>query len=285
MLDKSLSTWKTFISSNLVNEIIFNKWLHVAVTFGETLKLYFNNYDQPVLLSHSVTVNQNGTKGNLFFGAGNAKYLSLKDALVQDFVFWNRYLFPFETGRLIGYTSQQAHLLKNADQFWTTDRFMTRDANIIHEYEEYRSPPSVPLGHLYSLKTLYQPKDAIVGKAFNFVNDMYNKSEALYLKPDRYGYVFLGNKWKSNPTNADIDWGGQCLTDPQAEICQINGLSVSMCLKIMSVSRYQKPILPQQRRHGRYALQFGHARHNLLCQPATAGSVSVRREKRLEHPN
>ncbi|KAF7255108.1 hypothetical protein EG68_10346 [Paragonimus skrjabini miyazakii] len=162
---------------------------------------------------------------------------------MNDLVIWLRALEEFESHRFLGYTRSQFTILTSASHYWTPDLYISQDsltqvaARLHPKAGKYltptgdRSETGVPG---YALASFYKPHRS----QFHYSSlDHMRKSAVPILEMGSNHYLILGRSIDGTTGNLSKLWSGKCLHDPSTAYCRARGFSLSLWIKLLSVSK------------------------------------------------
>ncbi|KAL3316640.1 hypothetical protein Ciccas_004708 [Cichlidogyrus casuarinus] len=213
-----------------------NAWINVGfVTNDPSFSEFFAYFNgQPTQVIRVVSVADGSpwksgiVNGDLVLGSASASNLAVAKAKVTSLCFWYQKLQSTQTGLLMGYTAHQQTWLQNSDYFWTTDPYINQDAKA-----QIDTFPLL-LRNRFSLASLYVPNDANLRISGADHDDTYGVP---ILDMKSSGYFMLGKRKSSKPSWDVLRWTNDCLLDPTPLSCSRNGFTLSIWVKIVTVSQ------------------------------------------------
>ncbi|CAH8582737.1 unnamed protein product [Schistosoma turkestanicum] len=223
-------------------DIWFNLGISVSNFIDPTVAVYFNGI--AMLVEQVMPPIETPTKRNdrclngLILGSSKINR-SAAGVAYNDLILWYRWLFSFESHLFVGYTRAQQANLHNASYYWTPDPYIAYDSNVqiqVRQKYNYLQPENdysltgIPG---YSLASIYRSKFV----TFRFSqNDYENKSKVPVFEMKPQQYMMLGLRKSSEVISTNLIWTGKCLIEPSLSTCNTRGFSISIWLKILSVS-------------------------------------------------
>ncbi|CAH8659273.1 unnamed protein product [Schistosoma margrebowiei] len=231
------------VYSMIPRDIWFNIGISLSNFIDPTVSVYFNGISMPVEQVMPPTGTPLKRTDRCLNGLilGSSKIEQSADGIAyNDFILWYRWLYSFESHLFVGYTRAQQANLHNASYYWTPDPYIFYDSNVqiqVRQKYKYLQPENdysltgIPG---YSLASIYRPKFV----KFHFSHDDYeNKSKVPVLEMKPQHYMMLGQRKSSEVISTNLIWTGKCLIEPSLSACCARGFSMSIWIKLLSVSQ------------------------------------------------
>ncbi|CAH8673473.1 unnamed protein product [Schistosoma rodhaini] len=231
------------VYSVVPKDIWFNIGISLSNFIDPTVAVYFNGIPMPVeqVSPPTRTPLQRTDRclNGLILGSSKIEQ-SAAGITYNDFILWYRWLYSFESHVFVGYTRAQQANLHNASYYWTPDPYIAYDSNVqiqVRQKYKYLQPQndysltSIPG---YSLASIYHPKFV----TFHFSQDDYeNKSKVPIFEMKPKQYMMLGQRKSSEVISTNLIWTGKCLIEPSLSACNAHGFSISIWIKLLTVSQ------------------------------------------------
>ncbi|CAH8630671.1 unnamed protein product [Schistosoma mattheei] len=231
------------VYSMIPRDIWFNIGISLSNFIDPTASVYFNGISMPVeqVMPPTGTPLKRTDRclNGLILGSSKIEQ-SAAGIAYNDFILWYRWLYSFESHLFVGYTRAQQANLHNASYYWTPDPYIFYDSNVqiqVRQKYKYLQPENdysltgIPG---YSLASIYRPKFV----KFHFSHDDYeNKSKVPVLEMKPQHYMMLGQRKSSEVISTNLIWTGKCLIEPSLSACSARGFSMSIWIKLLSVSQ------------------------------------------------
>ncbi|VDP84279.1 unnamed protein product [Echinostoma caproni] len=193
----------------------------------------------PVVAPAERTNLRSGTYTNLLLFGGLSVNSSAFLVSANDLTIVYRALRKYERHRFVGYTRTQLSNLETATYYWTPDVYILQDADSQIAARQNMNQLSNSAGSSgtgvngFCLASLYKSKkvDYRVRSL-----DHWGKSWVPIFDMKSQQYMLLGRQKSSTVTLDDLTWNGQCLYDPSGSLCGARGFTVSMWIKLYSIS-------------------------------------------------
>ncbi|CAH8437290.1 unnamed protein product [Dicrocoelium dendriticum] len=175
---------------------------------------------------------------SLFIGS-KLVFQGAKGVSLNDLTMWYRALYNFESHRFVGYTRLQLEHLSRASHYWTPDIFLFQDSpshikmRQKYKYLKQREDGWNIGGSGYALASIYK---SVKGTFRYDTLDYMNKSTVPVFEMHPNQYMVLGREKSSTPTLRNIVWDKHCLHNPSERLCGVRGFTISMWIKIITVS-------------------------------------------------
>ncbi|KAH8868721.1 Cadherin EGF LAG seven-pass G-type receptor 1 [Schistosoma japonicum] len=224
-------------------DIWFNLGISISNFINTTVDVYFNGITMVVeqVMPPATTPLKRTDQCSKGLILGSSKSgRSAAGIAYSDFILWYRWLYSFESHLFVGYTSAQQANLHNSSYYWTPDPYIAYDSDVQiqvrQKYNYFRPENDYSLTGIpgYSLASIYISKFV----TFRFNQDDYeNKSKVPVFEMKPRQYMMLGLRKSSEVLSTNLVWNGECLIEPSLTACNAHGFSLSMWIKLLSVSQ------------------------------------------------
>ncbi|KAK4474744.1 hypothetical protein MN116_001869 [Schistosoma mekongi] len=224
-------------------DIWFNLGVSISNFINPTVDVYFNGITMVVeqVMPPTTTPLKRMDKCSNGLILGSSKSgKSTTGIAYSDFILWYRWLYSFESHLFVGYTSAQQANLHNSSYYWTPDPYIAYDSDVQiqvrQKYNYFQPENDYSLTGIpgYSLASIYSSKFV----TFRFNQDDYeNKSKVPVFEMKPQQYMMLGQRKSSEVISTNLVWNSECLIEPSLTACNAHGFSLSMWIKLLSVSQ------------------------------------------------
>ncbi|KAF8569307.1 hypothetical protein P879_02726 [Paragonimus westermani] len=230
----------------IVDPAPLDTWFNLGVSVRNSMKVsveaYFNAFQMPT--QEVVNPATDGQPKPIKFSqcllvGGQTSKRSATNVAVNDLTIWHRALNDFEAHRFVGYTYSQMKQLQLAAYYWTPDLYVLRDSSVQLEarnkYKYFGASESGSSTGVdsYALASIYKP----LQQRFRYSTlDHENKSPVPIFDMKPQQYMMLGRRKSKEVLIDNLLWLGECLHDPGETFCGSRGFSLSIWMKIISVS-------------------------------------------------
>ncbi|KAF7255189.1 hypothetical protein EG68_08359 [Paragonimus skrjabini miyazakii] len=168
---------------------------------------------------------------------------SLTNVSMNDMVIWSRSLEEFESHRFLGYSRSQFNMLTSASHHWTPDFYISQNSltqvvACLHPKAGKYLTPTVDCSETdvpgYALASFYKPHRS---QSRCSSLDHMQKSPVPILKMRSDHYLLIGRGIDGTSVNLSNLWSEKCLRDPSTAYCRVHGFSLSVWIKLLSVSK------------------------------------------------
>nr|CAH8872430.1 unnamed protein product [Trichobilharzia regenti] len=242
-----INTTRGLVVFRVYNVVPKDVWFNLGVAVSDFMNpvvdVYFNGIKMPddrVLPPTEIPLRKtdNCLQG-LILGSSKISRTAAGICL-SDFILWYRWLYSFESHFFVGYTRGQLENLHNASYYWTPDPYIHYDSDaqmqVRRKYNYLQPENDYSLTEIpgYSLASIFQSKHA----EFPFTQTDYeNKSTVPVFGMKPHQYMMLGLRKSSEVVPTNLIWIGRCLHEPSLTACNARGFSMSIWIKLLSVSQ------------------------------------------------
>ncbi|KAF7261612.1 hypothetical protein EG68_01046 [Paragonimus skrjabini miyazakii] len=237
-------------SFKILEQIPYGLWFNLGIVYRQFPKFqimaYFNGKSVQVseINKESIANKVNVGVDERWIRLGDPHPgSSFTNTSMNDLVIWLRALEEFESHRFLGYSRSQFNMLTSASYYWTPDLYISRDsltqvAVRLHPKTGKYLKPAVDRSQTgvpgYALASFYKPHRSQLH--YSSLDHM-QKSLVPLLEMGSNHYLLLGRGVDETAGNLSNLWSGECLHDPSTSSCRARGFSLSLWIRLLSVSK------------------------------------------------